>query len=252
MNRLNSLVTVGALIVGGRSLPSLAFTVPDLRAPINDEAGVVNRGYSNTLNHALRELQAKTGTQIAVLTLAELDGLTIEQASLRVVEKWKLGSEKGDEGVLLLLSVKERALRIEVGQGLEGKLTDADSRRIISESIVPLLKAGEMSQGILVGVYHIAQKTNPDFDMAALLEGSSVTRNHPSATGTGRTGSSLLFLLLVIVMGFISFLSRIGGGRGGAFRRSGIFWGGGGFGRGGGGFGGGGGGFSGGGASGRW
>ena len=238
-----------ALLIA-RGAAAAEFEVPALRSAVTDRAGILSPVTRQQLESALRQLQRVGGTQLAVLTLPDLAGLTIEQASIRVVDEWKLGSKQADNGVLLLVARDERKVRIEVGQGLEGALTDAYAKRIIDEGITPLFRQGDMNAGITVGVYQIARITNPDVDLKPYLEGQ--LRQRSSRSRRARSPLQTLFgaLLLLAVfsmrVGFFPFFFM--GGRG--FHR-----GGGGFSGGGGGFGGfsgGGGGFSGGGASGGW
>lgn len=234
------------------------FKVPQLTGPVVDEAHIIDAQTSQKIEAALRHLRQQGGSQITVLTVPSLEGLPIEQASIRVTDQWKLGGEKTDNGVLLLVAPKERKVRIEVGQGLEGVLTDADSKRIIAESITPLFRAGDYSSGVLVGVYQISRKTDPGIDLQPYLEGAAQDRMPVGQSSPLKAGIILLFLILFFIF------SAFGGGGGGRRRgihRGGYYYGGGGWGGGGGGFGGrggggswsgGGGGFSGGGASGDW
>jgi uncharacterized protein len=144
-----------------------------------------------------------------------------------------------------MVAKAERRIRIEVGQGLEGNLPDAHAKRIIDEAMTPLFRSGNVDQGILVGVYQIAQRVHPDLDVVPLFQGSP-QRDWQTAHRSGRGIGALLtilFLLLLLFGGRGMGGALLGGSRGG--------YGGGGFG-GGGGFSGGGGGFSGGGASGGW
>lgn len=237
------------------------FEVPKLSGAVVDRGGMLSPATRERLEGALRELRRKGGTQLVVLTLPNLSGLTIEQASIRVTDSWKLGGEQADNGVLLLLARDERRVRIEVGQGLEGDLTDAFSKRIVDEAMMPLFKSGDFDAGVTLGVYHIASVTNPAVDLRPYLEGGLRTR---STTRTrGSPAQSLLFLFLGIPLMLMRGFGRSRFGRrrgaylmgagmlgGGLGSRGGFGGGGGGFG--GGGFGGGGGGFSGGGASGGW
>ncbi len=185
----------------------------------------------------------------------ELEDETIESYSIKVVDKWKLGSEDKDDGVLLLVATQDRKVRIEVGQGLEGDLPDALAGRIIRAGIVPFFKQNQTGAGILVGLSMIAES------VGGKLENIPA----PKITKTSRksgTGLSFLLYLGFFLIGPLLFGRRRRGGvatavlggmlMGSAMsgRRGGS--GGGGFGGGGGGFGGGGGGFSGGGASGSW
>ena len=228
--------------------------MPPLRSAVTDLAGILSPTTRQQLESALRVLKQTGGTQLAVLTLPDLGGLTIEEASIQVADQWKLGSGEADNGVLLLVAKQERKVRIEVGQGLEGALTDAYAKRIIDEAITPLFRSGDMDGGITVGVYQIARITNPDIDLKPYLEGQ--LRHSQSRRRKEASPLQILFLLVLFIfvfftrLGFLPFLfagHMGGGGRHGGF---GGGFGGGGFG--GGGFGGGGGGFSGGGASGGW
>lgn len=236
---------MGSVFFGSSTLAD-EFVIPPLTGPVVDEAGVLNSSTKSALDTALRALEASGGSQINVLTLSSLHGLPIEQASIKIVDNWKLGRSKSDMGALLLIAPNDRKLRIEVGQGLEGVLTDADSKRIIDQSIVPLIRGGDFNSAVLVGVFQITRKTDPNFDLSPYLEGK--IRRQPRGNG----GGSPLRTWMVIIISILFFLFLGRGRRGG-----GIFYGGGGFGGGsggssGGGWSGGGGGFSGGGASGDW
>lgn len=184
--------------------------------------------------------------QIQVLIIPTLDETPIEQAAIKIVEKWKLGTEKEDNGVLLIVALKERKIRIEVGQGLEGHIPDVVAKRIISDQIVPFFRKNNFSDGILVGVLLIARSIDPNYNIAIEV---GQTNRHFSKNKRYSLGDSALIIILFVLFGFLSLFSR---GRGGIWRGGrGSSWGGGGFG-GGGGWSGGGGGFSGGGSSGDW
>ena len=226
------------------------FTVPPLQNPVVDQAGIISQGVEEELNRILKSLWSSGGSQVAVLTLKDLSGFPIEQASIKVVDNWKLGTAKNDNGVLLLVAQKERAIRIEVGQGLEGSLTDAYSKRILDQVIIPYLKQGDSDEAIRSGVFAILQITDPQFSSGGLPARVVSHRNIPI-----KFPGFFIFLVVLVII-----INLMGGGGGRRFyrRHSRNSWGGfgggsfGGFGGGGGGFGGGGGGFSGGGASGRW
>lgn len=242
---------IGVFLVLGFCFSELAragFEVPALTGPVVDDAGLLSRSTRDVVANALRELRARGGSQITVLTIDSLSGISIEEAGIKVVDTWKLGDKKVEDGVLLLIAKAERKIRIEVGRGREGVLTDADSKRIIDQSIKPLFKAGDYDSGVLVGIYQIAHKTDPAVDLEPFLQGGA-----RSQSSTPEEGSPLrIFVIIVIV---IIFLMMRGGRRSRFYGGGGGSWGGGGFGGGGssgGGWSGGGGGFSGGGASGDW
>lgn len=231
------------------------FKVPPLSGPVVDQANMLSPSFKRQLTQSLYDLRKLSGgdiLEIAVLTVPDLGGLPIEQASIQVVDEWKLGGAKHDNGLLLMIAEKERKIRIEVGQGLEGSVTDAFSMQVI-DSMTPLFRSGQVNEGVLLGVMSIAQKALPDKDVSAIFGAQSNSEweqksNHRSGLGY----IPIIFFILIFLFGgrgtrnglLAAFLL---GGMGGSGRRGG---GGGGFG--GGSFGGGGGGFSGGGASGGW
>jgi len=113
--------------------------IPDLSSPIIDQAGIFSAGEKQQLELTIRKIKAQ-GPQVQVWTLGSLDGETIEQLSIRAAEKWKLGSKKKGNGVLLTVALQDRKMRIEVGEGLEGQLTDIESHQIIKNYIAPNFK----------------------------------------------------------------------------------------------------------------
>jgi len=126
--------------------------VPPLTGRVVDQTGTLSSGDIATLNQTLTDLEKRKGSQIAVLIVPTTDQESIEQFSIRVAEAWKIGRKKIDDGALLVVAKNDRRLRIEVGYGLEGALTDATSRRIIDEDITPKFKSGDFAGGISAGV----------------------------------------------------------------------------------------------------
>ncbi len=129
--------------------------IPPLTGRIVDQAQVMLPAHLSELNDALTDHESKTTNQIAVLTLSSLAGEPLEEFSHRVASAWGLGQKGTDNGVLLLVAIQERKIRIEVGYGLEGTLTDAKSSRIIRHEIVPRFRQEEYSKGIVAGVQAI-------------------------------------------------------------------------------------------------
>ncbi len=223
-------------------------TIPRLTAPVMDQAGLLQKPTVRRLRGLLHQVKKQMGTQLVVLVVPSLEDEPIESLSLRVVEKWKLGSKKEDNGVLLLIAKKERKMRIEVGEGLEGNLTDAYSKRVIGDVITPHFKRGQFDNGVMAGVFQILRYAHPDANWKGLSGTAAKGQVHGKKSRQKKSMGlfEIILFLLVIVMAIVSptfrtllFISLLSGGRRG---------GGGGFG----GFSGGGGGFSGGGASGGW
>lgn len=129
-----------------------ATAVPPLEARVNDRAGMLTAATARQLETALADLERTDGTQIAVLTIPSLEGEPIEAFSLRVAEAWEIGQNRFDNGAILLIARNDRKVRIEVGYGLEGRLTDLVAGRIIRNIIVPRFKAGQFDQGVIDGV----------------------------------------------------------------------------------------------------
>src|SRR5215813_5229309 len=141
-----------ALLLGW-VFPALALVaVPQLTGRVVDQTGTLSSGDIAQLTQTLADLEKRKGSQIAVLIVPTTDGEAIEQFSLRVAEAWKIGRKKVDDGALLVVAKNDRHLRIEVGYGLEGALTDVTSRRIIDEIITPKFRSGDFAGGINAGV----------------------------------------------------------------------------------------------------
>jgi uncharacterized protein len=126
--------------------------VPPLVGRVVDTTNTLNSSYIDTLNQRIRSFEQRKGSQIAVLIVPTTQPETIEQYSLRVAEDWKIGRKKIDDGALLVIAKNDHKLRIEVGYGLEGALTDVTARRIIDDAIAPHFKTGDFAGGISDGL----------------------------------------------------------------------------------------------------
>lgn len=126
--------------------------VPPLTGRVVDEAGILPAERRRALESRLEAFEAEKGAQVVVLTVATTAPWAIEQYSIQVAEAWKIGRKGVDDGIILLVARDDRALRIEVGRGLEGALTDLVSKRIIEDIIVPHFRSGDMAKGVEAGV----------------------------------------------------------------------------------------------------
>lgn len=254
--------------------------VPSLTARVTDLTATLTSAQQAALEQELQAFEEQKGSQVAVLMVPTTQPEAIEQYSIRVVEKWKLGRKGTDDGALLIIAKDDRTVRIEVGYGLEGVLTDAMSKRIISDDIVPRFKQGDFYGGVTAGVERImgvisgeplptprresgerdpVRQLMPVILVLTVVLGGllrSFLGRGPGAVAAGGAVGFIGWLLsgalaVGLMAGAIALFftlfggSHIGwrgiGGRGGFGGRSGR-----------GGFGGGGGGFGGGGASGKW
>ncbi len=262
--------------------------VPPLRERVTDLTGTLDVQQVRTLEARLAKFEQQKGAQLAVLMIPTTEPETIEQYGIRVAEAWKLGRKGVDDGAILLVAKDDRAVRIEVGYGLEGVLPDAIANRITDDVVVPYFKRGEFYGGIESGLSAMMQVINGEplpppkqfggtgkYDIESLLFVAfglvvvvggilrALLGRFPAALLTGGGLGFLAWvtvapLLVALLVGFLAFVFVLLGGIGRGFSgytggRWGSGWGGlGGGGFGGGGFSGGGGGFGGGGASGRW
>lgn len=131
--------------------------IPALTARVTDLTATLSGDQRQHLEQQLAALEAKSGAQLAVLLVPTTGDDSIEEYAVRTFEKWKLGQKKVDDGVLLLVAKNDRTLRIEVGYGLEGAITDVQAGRIISERITPQFRQGNFYGGIQAGVDSLVQ-----------------------------------------------------------------------------------------------
>ena len=144
-----------ALLVCWAFAAAADVAVPPLVGRVVDQTGTLSSGEVASLQQTLRDFEARKGSQIAVLIVPTTAPETIEQYSLRAAEAWKIGRKKIDDGALVVVAKDDRKLRIEVGYGLEGALTDVTSKRIIDEVITPRFRSGDFAGGISSGVDRI-------------------------------------------------------------------------------------------------
>lgn len=217
-----------------------AIQFPALSGRVVDNAGLLGAGARQRLDAQLAAHENATTNQVVVVTLESLQGYPIEDFGYQLGRHWGIGQKDRNNGVLLLIAPNERKLRIEVGYGLEGELTDAISANIINTIIAPAFKRGQFDDGITAGASAIIDALGGKYEM-----------RKPKSAAVKLPGWVVLLFVL-----FIIFFNMFGGGsylrRSGFGHRRGGYGGFGGGGFGGGGFGGGGGGFGGGGASGGW
>jgi uncharacterized protein len=169
---------------------------------VHDDANVLSSGTRAELESLLKAERDSTSNQIAVLIVPSLQGESLEDYSIRVVENWKLGKKDKDNGVLLLVVIKERKIRIEVGHGLEGVLTDALSSRINRNEINPYFRQGDYDGGTKAGVMAIIHA----------IRGEYVNTDPPQTRRKGRSPwTTLIFIIIIII---VAARRRKGGGGG--------------------------------------
>lgn len=239
---------------------AVALTLPALTGRIVDQANIIPADTRAALETKLADLEAKSGIQLVVATVPTLQGEEIEPYANALFRNWQLGEKTRNNGVLLLVAPNERRVRIEVGYGLEGTLTDALSKVIIANAIAPRFKAGDFSGGISRGIEDIITVLTTD---ASEWQKRPELRLDRDETGSPEDGIIFAFIvgffvLLIVWPAFRHFVlgmlanAAVTSGSGGGYSGGGSWSGGGRSSSGGGGFSGGGGSSGGGGASGSW
>ena len=178
--------------------------IPTLAARVTDLAGTLSAGQKAALEQKLAAFEAGKGAQVLVLVVPSTQPETIEQFGIRLLDAWKVGRKGVDDGVILIVARDDRRLRIEVGYGLEGRLNDATAKRIISETITPRFKAGDLPGGIDAGVDAILK----------VVEGEELPAPVPPARsgapqGVAGISEALLFGILIAVVLIGTVLRRL-------------------------------------------
>ena len=176
-----------------------ALDVPLLKERVTDLAGVLTAEQISVLDSKLRDLESTDSTQLAVLIIPSLEGESLEDYSMRVVEAWKLGQKAHDNGALLFVSLRDRKIRIEVGYGLESVLTDARSSQIIRNDISPRFRESDFYGGIDAGLTGIAQTVRGTYQAAPRADKRKV-----------RKSGGIFNLLIVMLFPLLWVLSATG------------------------------------------
>jgi uncharacterized protein len=247
MRRVKIFLTVVVIFLAGH----IVCTAQDVRFPspkgfVNDYAGMLSGGARQKLENFLVGFERKTGAEIAVVTVNTTSPLTIEQYAVELFQKWGIGKKGKDNGILLLAALADRKVRIEVGYGLEGAVTDLQSKVIIEELVVPNFKKGDYDKGITSATVVLAKIVADEYGVELDFKEQGIevpTRGRRKGSPLGSLFTLLFFMLIFGFRFGTMFFLMSGGG----------YWSGGSRGSFGGGFGGFGGGMSGGGgASGSW
>jgi uncharacterized protein len=183
-----------AVAIGGAASPAAALDVPPLTGRIVDAAHLLPTDLAVSLSAELAAHEARTGNQVALLTLPSLEGEPLEEFSHRVATTWKLGQKGTDNGVLVLVVPGDRKVRIEVGYGLEGTLTDAKSSRIIREEMAPRFRDGDFAGGIAAGLRAVL----------GTIEGTYTPPARKRGTAGSTVGGSWGIFFVALVVGIIT------------------------------------------------
>jgi uncharacterized protein len=203
--------SVFAVAAAAGGAAAAAKDVPYLSGRVVDEAGLLSAAARQRIDGQLATFERQTGDQVAVLVVAGLGGEPLEEYSIKVAQTWKLGQKGKDNGVLLLIARDDRKMRIEVGYGLEGTLTDLQSREILDDTIRPRFREGDFDGGVERGVDGILK----------VLHGEALPPPRPAASGASvadmplgqRVVFTLVFgLVFVVVVGTFSVVAVVSRG----------------------------------------
>jgi len=181
---------------------SFALDVPALKGRVNDYADMISPEAESLIEDRLKSFENSDSTQVVILTVNSLEGDALEDFTIRVAEKWKIGQTKKDNGVILFASKNDRRMRIEVGRGLEGVLTDLLSGRILDNVMRPKFKSGDFDGGFLDGTDSIIKACRGEYK-----------NDSPpgSSSGNGMPGNSVIifFVILYFAVALTSKFSKI-------------------------------------------
>ena len=184
---------------------------PDHIGYVNDFAGIMDNASAADLGNLITGIEKDTGAEIAVVTIENLQGITIEEYAVELFEKWGIGKAVEDNGLLILVALQERQVRIEVGYGLEGIITDLEAGRIIDEIIVPSFRDGEYSRGIYDAVVTISNQVYGEEELALGEE------SEDRSTGSGSPLSAVpfgcwccfpVFLFFAVIIFLVNLFKR--------------------------------------------
>jgi uncharacterized protein len=186
-------------VMGQKSIPR-----PNPPRLVNDNAKLLDPHDAELLERKLRALDDSSSNQIAILTLPSLNGEIIEDVAVETFRAWGIGNKKTNNGILVIIALAERKIRIEVGYGLEGAIPDITAKQIIKNDISPAFKEGNYLSGI--------NKAVDDLSKAAV--GEYKVKQEKKGTGSGSGGKSILGLLIILVIIFVVIGGRGGGSNG--------------------------------------
>jgi uncharacterized protein len=187
MNARRTVLLVALLLAGMASLLHAELAIPTLNAHVTDMGGALTPDQRIELENELRQYRDSTSNNFAVLIIPSLQGEAVEDYSFKVAEKNQIGAKEHDNGLLLLISLEEHKVRMEVGYGLEGVLTDAMTRLVIENEIAPRFKQGDYFGGLQAGLH------------ALMLAAAGEYRAEPKSTGPEDIGIGGIILFIIVV-----------------------------------------------------
>lgn len=199
VKRIIAVVGLVTLCLFGEVVNSYALDFPEPQGYVNDFANILSSETRETLEQNLTQLEEDSSIEIALVIIESLEEITIEDYAVRLFEDWKIGKKNKDNGVLLLIALNERELRIEVGYGLEPTLTDSKAGRIIRDIITPEFKKGDYETGVINGIEAIIK----------IIHGEEVDLGEEPGSNSDGGPPFIFFIIIVTFLSYLSsFLAR--------------------------------------------
>lgn len=197
-------------IISAFSLEILfALEIPPLLGRVNDYAHMISPPVRQQLEAQLAALEQSDSTQIAILTVTDLQGVTVEEYSMEVAKKWKIGQKKLDNGVIFLVAKENRKMRIEVGYGLEGRLTDILAGRILDREVRPHFKAGNYDEGFIRGVDGIIKAVRGEYRASDAPRRQPTVRTLSKGVDTLYVLAWVALIIAFIIIGYRKHLAAV-------------------------------------------
>uniref|UniRef100_UPI002FDF5406 TPM domain-containing protein n=1 Tax=Phenylobacterium sp. TaxID=1871053 RepID=UPI002FDF5406 len=213
------LVLALLVLVGSATAAFAQPKFPPLSGRVVDNANMLSPATEQQLTDRLAQLEAQTGRQMVVATVADLQGYEIEEYGYQLGRAWQIGRKGEDDGVVFLVAPSERQVRLEVGYGLEGILTDALSSVILQQRVLPYFREGQMEQGVVSGTEAVIEQLALPEDEAKARVAQAAER--PVQRSGGGSPIPLIFVIFFVFWILGGILGLFGRGR---RRRSGLWW----------------------------
>jgi len=199
------------LIISTLKILSQTIPIPELKEPVTDLTGTLELFEIDLLQQKLLDFQNNNGSQIVIVIISTTGDESIEDYSMRLAENWKIGSAENDDGIILLVAKNDRTLRIEVGYGLEEKVTDAEAGFIINNIIVPEFKNGNFYSGINSGIDYLFGLINGEiiFDKNTLSDSNTVSESSENSDFSGWFAFFIIFLTMIQIIPFFMTNSKL-------------------------------------------